>query len=242
MPFDEEHDPASKPELTAIFTRLADALDPSYDVVDTMDLVVDTATRFTPAVDAGIVLADAKETLHVVGSTSERASDVEEAELGTEQGPCFDSFRWGRVVETRDLMATTKRWPEFAAVALRRGFRSGYAVPLTLRGQRLGALNLFFDRVGALTDQDAAVAQALSEFATIGLVQHRTLREQADRTAQLQHALDSRIVIEQAKGALAFQRSVSIDDAFKLLRQHTRNAGVRLHDVAHQIVQRQLTL
>nr|WP_201469937.1 GAF and ANTAR domain-containing protein [Microbacterium hydrocarbonoxydans] len=229
-------------DLTAVFRRLADALDPDYDVIDTMDLLVDAATRFTPAVDAGIVLADAEGRLHVLGSTSERASDVEEAELGVDQGPCLDSFRSGRVVETADLMASIDRWPEFVPLATRRGLRAGYAVPLSLRSRHLGALNLFFDQVGVLTDQDAAVAQALSEFATVGLVQHRALREQADRTAQLQHALDSRIVIEQAKGALSFQRSVSIDDAFVMLRRHARSVGARLHDVAQQIVDRRLTL
>lgn len=242
MPFDVIRDPHSPNDLTAVFRRLADALDPDYDVIDTVDLLVEAATRFTPAVDAGIVLADAGGQLHVLGSTSERASDVEEAELGIEQGPCLDSFRSGRVVETPDLRASADRWPEFAPLAVRRGLRAGYAVPLSLRDQHLGALNLFFDRVGVLTDQDAAVAQALGEFATIGLVQHRTLGAHADRTAQLQHALDSRIVIEQAKGALSFQRSVSIDDAFTILRRHARSVGGRLHDVAQQIVDRRLTL
>lgn len=229
-------------DLTAVFTRLADALDPAYDVIDTMDLLVDAATRFTPAVDAGLLLADSDGRLHVVGSTSERASDIEETELGVDQGPCLDSFRSGSVVETTDLASSGERWPDFVPVALRRGLRSGYAVPLTLRGQHLGALNLFFDRVGALTDQDAAVAQALSDFATIGLVQHRALRERADRAAHLQHALDSRVVIEQAKGAVAFQRGVSIDEAFKILRQHARSINARLHDVAQQIVERRLSL
>lgn len=242
MPLEARRDSHPTNDLTAVLRRLADALDPDYDVVDTMDLLVDAATRFTPAVDAGIVLADGEGRLHVLGSTSERASDVEEAELGIEQGPCLDSFRSGHVVETVDLRASADRWPEFAPLAARRGLRAGYAVPLALRGQRLGALNLFFDRVGVLTDQDAAVAQALSEFATIGLVQHRSLREQTDLAAQLQHALDTRIVIEQAKGALSYQRGVSIDEAFTVLRRHARSASARLHDVAQQIVDRRLTL
>ncbi|MEV7608828.1 GAF and ANTAR domain-containing protein [Microbacterium sp. NPDC089320] len=242
MPFDVARDPHSQNDLTAVFRSLADALDPVHDVIDTMDLLVEAATRFTPAVEAGIVLADDQGRLHVLGSTSERASDLEEAELGIEQGPCLDSFQSGQVVETADLRSSIDRWPEFAPLAVRRGLRSGYAVPLTLRGQRLGSLNLFFDRVGVVTDEDAAVAQALAEFATIGLVQHRALAERADRAAQLQHALDSRIVIEQAKGALSYQRGVSIDDAFLILRRHARATGSRLHDVALEIVDRRLTL
>jgi hypothetical protein len=228
--------------LSAVFARLADALDPRHDVIDTMDLLVDAAVRFTPAVEAGIVLADVDGTLHVVGSTSERTTDVEEAELGTSQGPCLESYRSGRTVETPSLSAARQRWPDFVDVAEQRGFQAGYAVPLTLRGQHLGAMNLFFDRTDALTDADAAVAQALAQFATIGIVQRRSLQHHADRAAQLQHALDSRVLIEQAKGALAFQRSVSIDDAFKLLRDHARRTGTRIRDVAEQVVSRRLSI
>jgi hypothetical protein len=229
-------------ELSTVFARLADALDPRHDVIDTMDLLVQAAVRHTAAVEAGIVLADMEGTLHVVGSTSERTSDVEEMELGIEQGPCLDSYRMGVVVDTPDMNAARQRWPEFVQIAEERGFRAGYAVPLTLRGQHLGAVNLFFDRAHALTDQDAAVAQALTQFATIGIIQRRALADHADRASQLQHALDSRVVIEQAKGALAFQRNVPIDEAFTLLRGHARSTGTRLHDVAEQIVNQRIDI
>jgi GAF domain-containing protein len=239
-----DHDSGwSGDELSAVFARLADSLDPRHDVIDTMDLLVQSAVNFTSAVECGIVLADGDGVLHVVASTSERTTDVEEAELGTEQGgPCLDSYRSGQVVETPDVSASHGRWPIFAQVAEQRGFRAGYAVPLTLRGQHLGAMNLFFDRTDAVTDRDAAVAQALAEFATIGIVQRRALQHHADRAAQLQHALDSRVVIEQAKGVLAFQRSISIDEAFKLLRQYARNTGARIHDVAERIVYQRLSI
>lgn len=238
----DRRDTAGGDELPAVFARLADALDPSYDVIDTMDLLVEAATRYTSAVEAGIVLADPEGVLHVVGSTSERASDVEEAELGIAQGPCLDSFRTGQIIETPDMSASRDRWPEFVPVAEKRGFLAGYAVPLTLRGHHVGALNLFYDRVDAVSDRDAAVAQALAAFATIGIVQSRALRDQADRAAQLQHALDSRVVIEQAKGALSVQRNVSIDEAFGILRRHARAVGARLHDIAEQVVTRRLSL
>lgn len=229
-------------ELSTVFARLADSLDPRHDVIDTMDLLVQSAVNFTSAVECGIVLADGDGVLHVVASTSERTSDVEETELGTQQGPCLDSYRSGRVVETPELSDFHARWPIFVRVAEERGFRAGYAVPMTLRGEHLGAMNLFFDRTDAVTDRDAAVAQALAEFATIGIVQRRALRDHADRAAQLQHALDSRVVIEQAKGVLAFQRSVSIDEAFRLIRQHARNSGARIHDVAERVVYQRLSL
>jgi GAF domain-containing protein len=228
--------------LPAVFARLADVLDPRLDVIDTMDLVVQAAVKFTSAVEAGIVLADPGGVLHVVASTSERTTDVEEAELGTSQGPCLDSYRTGQTVETPNLDAARDRWPVFVEVASARGFHAGYAVPLTLRGERLGALNMFLDRPDVLTDQDAAVAQALAEFATIGIVQRRALQEHADRAAQLQHALDSRVLIEQAKGALSYQRGVTIDHAFTILRDHARRTQSRIRDVAEQIVTRQLQI
>jgi GAF domain-containing protein len=229
-------------ELSTVFARLADSLDPRHDVIDTMDLLVHSAVNFTSAIECGIVLADGEGVLHVVASTSERTSDVEEAELGTQQGPCLDSYRSGQVVETPDVRAAHVRWPVFARVADQRGFRAGYAVPLTLRGQHLGAMNLFFDRTDAVTDRDAAVAQALAEFATIGIVQRRALQDHADRAAQLQHALDSRVVIEQAKGVLSFQRGISIDEAFRLLRHHARSTGSRIRDVAERVVYHRLSI
>ncbi len=229
-------------DLVAAFTRLAGSLDARHDVIDTMDALVHAAVDQTAAVEAGIVLADAGGVLHVVGSTSERTTDVEEAQLGTRQGPCLESYRSAEVVETRDVRAVRERWPAFTEVAESRGFLSGYAIPLTMRGQCLGALNLFFDVEDALTDLDAAVAQALAQFATAGIVVRRERQSHADRAAQLQHVLDGRVVIEQAKGVLAFRHSVSVDRAFALLRRYAREADARIRDVAEQVVNRQLSI
>ena len=228
--------PPGSEKASAVFVQLADVLDPRHDVLDTMDLLVHSAVRFTAAVDAGIVLADADAVLHMIASTSERTSDVEEIQLETQQGPCWDSYRSGQTVEVLNLRAARERWPQFVLFAEQRGFRAGYAVPVTLRGQHLGALNLFLDRSAAFTDSDVAVAQALAQAATIGIVQRRALKQRADRFVQLQNALDSRVLLEQAKGALAYRRGVSIDEAFKLLREHARRTGARLRDVADEVV------
>ena len=227
--------PPGSEKASAVFVQLADVLDPRHDVLDTMDLLVHSAVRFTAAVDAGIVLADADAVLHMIASTSERTSDVEEIQLETQQGPCWDSYRSGQTVEVLNLRVARERWPQFVLFAEQRGFRAGYAVPVTLRGQHLGALNLFLDRSAASTDSDAAVAQALAQAATIAIVQRRVGKQRADRFT-LQDALHSRILLEQAKGALAYRRGVSIDEAFKLLRDHARRTGARLRDVADQVV------
>jgi len=228
--------------LPAVLSQLADALDPVHDVIDTMDLLVHSAVRFTNAAEAGVVLADAEGVLHMVASTSERTSDVEEAQLEAQTGPCLDSYRTGETVDAPDLTAVRERWPALVRVAYQRGLRGGYSIPMTLRDDHVGAMNLFFDRLGARTDSDAAVARALAQFATIGIVQRRVLQRHVDRASQLQQALESRVLIEQAKGALAFQHGVSIDDAFTLLREFARRTGTRIRDVADQIVHRRISI
>jgi GAF domain/ANTAR domain len=229
-------------ELAAVFARLTDALDPRSDVIDTMDVLVQAAVTFTPAVEACVVLADSSGRLHVLGSTSERTADVEEAQLGTERGPCLDSYRSGRTVEVSDLSGERERWPEFVEIAEQRGFKASFAVPLTLRGDHLGALNLFFDVVDPISDWDAVVAQTLAQVATAGIVQRRKHKERADRAVQLQQALNGRIIIEQAKGVLAFQHDVTIDHAFTLIRRHANEADAHISEIASQIVNRRLSI
>lgn len=235
-------EPGVPADLPAVFGHMAEALEPRYDLIDTMDLIVQSAGAFTAAVDAGIVLADSAGVLHLLASTSERTSDVEDVQVETLQGPCMDSYRFGQTVETPRLSAVRGRWPRFVQVAEQRGFRAGHAVPITLRGRHLGALNLFLDRPSVLTDSDSAVAQLLAQVATTGIVQRRVLQRHAQPGGQFQRALAGRILIEQAKGALAYQRDVSIDEAFTLLRAYARRTGARIRDVAEQVVNRRATI
>jgi GAF domain-containing protein len=221
--------------LAEVFVALAESLKPEHDVIDTMDIVVQAATQFTSAVDAGIVLADTDGVLHVLASTSERTSDVEEEQLGVQEGPCLEAFRTGDPVDLPDF-ASTSIWPVFTRTALERGFRSVHATPLRLGERTLGALNLFSEDPGALGSQDVALVQAFTDVATLALVHSETLQQKDDLAAQLQHALDSRVLIEQAKGVIAERKNISIDRAFTLLRAHARQNRIRLHDVAQRIV------
>ena len=236
------HDQNPDASLGEMFARLADSLRPGYDVVDTLDLLVDAATKFTPAVEAGVLLVDESGGLHVAASTAERASDVEESQMGVDGGPCVDAIAAGTVVEVTDIGAEGWRWPEFATTAQVRGFRAGLAIPLTLRTQTLGGLNLFSPDVGPMSDSGFAIASALAQVATIAIVQHRSISETGELNEQLQRALDSRVVIEQAKGVISHQRGVAIDDAFAILRRHARSRQAGLSDVAAQIVDRHLVL
>lgn len=232
----------STADLGRVFVALADSLKTGHDVVDTMDYLVETATTYTSATEAGIVLADTSGILHVVASTSERLADIEEEQLGTHQGPCWDTFRTGVLVEVPNISDTEGRWPAFAAAAEARGFQAAHAVPLRLRNQLLGSLNLFSPTQGPFTDTDAALAQALADVATIGVIQQNTIQHSHTIAEQLQSALDTRIVIEQAKGFLAERHDLPIDTAFTVLRTYARRTGKRLHDVATQVINNELPL
>jgi GAF domain-containing protein len=229
-------------ELADAFVLLADSLRAGHDVVDTMDILVQTSVRFTSATQAGLLLADADGVLHVVASTNERTSEVEEAQLGFDEGPCLDCIKSGEPIEVVDLSQTSDRWPRFVARALASGFTAVHASPLRLRDQTFGAMNLFSTGPDAFSDRDTALALALTQVATISLVQHQTIRQQGSVNDQLQRALDSRILIEQAKGVLAQRHGVPIDAAFVLLRTHARASSLRLHDVANLVVTQGLSL
>jgi len=228
--------------LVDAFTTLADSLVAGFDVIELLQSLVETCHDLLDVAEGGILLADEQGVLDVVASTSEATSLVETMQLDAEQGPCWECFRTGRVSTVASLEADDPRWPEFARVARQQGFRSVHAIPLRLRDQVIGTLNLLRHEPGELNDRDVRVAQALADVATIGILQERTLRESAVVQAQLQRALSTRIVIEQAKGVLAHTHDVSTDEAFDLMRSHARSQQLRLADVARRLVDREITL
>jgi GAF domain-containing protein len=173
-----------------------------------------------------------------MAASSEQTRLLELFQLQGEQGPCLDCFHSGEPVSATDLATQSQRWPLFARAALNTGYRSVHALPLRLRQQILGALNLFGDKPGALSEPVARLGQALADMATITILHERALRESEHVAAQLQTALVSRIVIEQAKGVLAERGDLTMDDAFQVLRKHARDHNLRLHDVARGIVER----
>lgn len=228
--------------LVDAFTTLADSLVAGFDVIELLQSLVETCHDLLDVSEGGILLADDSGELEVVASTSEATSLVETMQLDAEEGPCWECFRTGKVVSVTSLDEGDARWPRFARVAREQGFRSVHAVPLRLRETVIGTLNLLRHEPGELNERDVRVAQALADVATIGIVQERTLRESTVVQAQLQSALTTRVVIEQAKGVLAHTHDVSTDEAFELMRSHARRTRTRLADVARGLVERRLTL
>jgi transcriptional regulator with GAF, ATPase, and Fis domain len=229
-------------QLLSAFVTLADSLVGGFDTIDLLQALVEKCTELFDAADAGIILANTSNELEVLASTSERSRLIGLLQLGAGQGPCVESYTTGEVISVADLRTATERWPVFAAQALESGYSSVHAIPLRLRERSIGSLNLFREDTGALNEIDAVAAQALADVATISLLQERALRETDVAREQLQHALDSRVVIEQAKGVISYTHDLDMDAAFKLIREHARSNQIRLVDLARSIVDRTTVL
>jgi transcriptional regulator with GAF, ATPase, and Fis domain len=228
--------------LAASFVSLADTLVVGYDVVDLLQNLVDTCATVLDAAAVGLLLADEDGVLEVVASTSERSRLLEILQLREGLGPCVECYSTGAVVSIPDVRLMRPDWVLFQEGALEQGFLSVHAVPLRLRGFTLGALNLFRETAGALNTEDAAAAQALADVATIGIVHERALRQSEVTREQLQRALDSRVVIEQAKGVIAQSRGIDMNEAFVMLRAYARTNSLPLGEVARRVVDRALVL
>ena len=226
--------------LITTFVTLADTLVAGYDVVDLLHTLVEECVAILGIDAAGIVLSDPAGTLHLIASSDGRSERVEAAQVDSGEGPCVESFRSGGVVAVDDIRESGPS--RFRDAAEAGGFRSVLAVPLRLRTSTIGALNLFSGAVGALRGEDAAVARALADVATIGILQERAIRDGRQLTEQLEHALASRVLIEQAKGIVAQTRQVPVDEAFAVLRDYARRNNERLRDVAERVVERRLTV
>jgi transcriptional regulator with GAF, ATPase, and Fis domain len=228
--------------LTDAFVDLADTLVDDYDVLDFLHGLAAHCIALLDVDEAGLMLADPTGRLRVAASSTEQVRLLELFEVQHDEGPCFDCFTIGSSVTADDLGDESPRWPRFGPEALAMGFHSVVAVPLRLREQSIGALNLFRVSPGPLVDEDLSVAQALADVATIGILQERGARRRELLGRQLQGALTSRIVIEQAKGVIAEREGIHVDAAFELLRGYARRGGLALSEVAQQVVSRELEL
>ncbi len=221
--------------LADVFVEMADTLVDDFDVIDFLHLLTERCVQLLGISAAGLLLTDKQDTLQLVAASSERTRLLELFQLQTRQGPCVDCFRTGRPVSVADLPAAG-RWPHFSAAAAEVGFAAVHALPMRLRSQVIGALNFFSTSTGALEEGKLRIGQALADVATIGLLQQRAIHRGDVLTEQLQTALNSRVLIEQAKGILAERLRLGVADAFTLLRGQARNHGRRLSDLAQAVV------
>ncbi|MDQ6697290.1 MAG: GAF and ANTAR domain-containing protein [Actinomycetota bacterium] len=228
-------------QLSQVFVELADTLVADFDVADFLHTLTRRCVALFDVDAVGLMLADLRGDLRVVAASAEQIELLELFELQSEEGPCVDSYRSGDAVMATDLLEAEK-WPRFGPETLTAGYRAVQALPLRLRGQVIGALNLFRVEPGGLRGHELQVCQAIADVATIGLLQARALRESQVLANQLSAALNSRVVIEQAKGVLAERTGVDMETAFRLLRSHARDRNRRLAEVARDVVERRLDL
>lgn len=226
--------------LTDTFVTLADTMVKDFDVVDFLSLLTRRCVELFDAGEAGLMLADPEGHMQLVASSSHQMRLLELLELQHDQGPCPEAYRTGTAVQVPDLHDAETRWPKFVGPALEAGYLSALALPLRLRDETIGALNLLRVEAGTLPNDDITTAQALADVATIGILQHRAATESNLLSEQLQYALDSRVIIEQAKGAIAQKLDLSTDEAFNALRRYSRSRNLRLVDVASAVVNRGL--
>lgn len=223
--------------LATTFVELADSLVDDYDVIDLLHLLTERCIELLQVDAAGILIGDQRGQLHLAASSDEQVRLLELFELQTDEGPCRDCYLEGRATHADNLSAGSRRWPRFAAGAASAGFETVHALPLRWRDHTIGALNLFSASPAGVLDNDLRLAQALADVATIAILQERVTRSREALAAQLQTALDSRIVIEQAKGVLAERDGLEMGTAFERLRRAARSSNRRLADVAGDVVE-----
>jgi GAF domain-containing protein len=226
----------SADRLAQIFVEVADTLIDEFDVIEFLQMLAHRAAGLVDAASVGLLLADHKGQLQFMAASDENTKLLELLQLQNHEGPCLDAFRLMAPVVNVDLRAAGGRWPRFAPRATAFGFRSVHAFPLRLRSDVIGAMNVFGSEVGGLDDTDLKIVQALADVAAIGLLQARAISRSEVLTEQLQGALNSRVVIEQAKGVVAQANGITVDAAFALIRTYARHNNRRLGEVAAQVL------
>jgi GAF domain-containing protein len=215
-----------------MFVEVADTLVGDFDLVEFLQKMADNAAHVSGAAAVGLILAGPGQKLRFMAATNLSGRKLELLQLQNSEGPCLDCFRTGEPVVNANLNEAQDRWPVFTPAAIEAGFRSVHAFPLRLRGETIGALNLFGREHVAFREDDIRVVQALADVATIAILQERNVARSEQLAAQLQIALNSRVVIEQAKGAIAQAEKISLDEAFERLRREARSTQHRIVDVA----------
>jgi GAF domain-containing protein len=222
--------------LARTMVELADTLVADFDVVDLLTLLTTRSVDLLEVDEAGLLIAGVGGDLRTMASSSDQVRLLDLFQLQAEEGPCLDCVGTGERIVNRDMAEDVDRWPRFAVEARAAGFSTVHAIPMRLRGTVLGALNLFSRRPVVLEENDILAAQALADIATIAILQTRAAEEAQTLAQQLSDVLNSRIIMEQAKGVVAERRQLSIADAFDLLRRHARNHNLRLAVLAQRVI------
>jgi GAF domain-containing protein len=226
----------STERLSDLFVEVADTLVDDFDVIDFLHHLTVHAADISGAGAVGLLLTDQQGNLQFMAASNSNGEHLELYQLQNVEGPCLDCFATGQPIANADLLSAVDRWPLFAPLALELGYRSVHAFPMRLREQTIGALNLFGTSGVRFEPAEVRVVQSLADVATIAILQEGKISRAEALTEQLQGALNSRVVIEQAKGAVSAIAGVLPDEAFELMRRHARSSNLRLVDVAQAVL------
>src|SRR2546423_5404809 len=223
-------------QLAEAFVEMADTLVDDFDLLEFLHRVTVRCAEVLGVSAAGIMLTDQRGALRVIAASTEKTRLLELLQMQTNEGPCPECFHTGQPVAVADVNTSKTRWPLFADQAAQAGFASAHALPMRLRTDIIGALNLFHTERGALPANTIRLGQGLADVATIALLQARTISHPETLADQLQTALNSRVVIEQAKGVIAERHQLDMNQAFTLLRSAARDRNRRLSELARTVV------
>jgi transcriptional regulator with GAF, ATPase, and Fis domain len=223
--------------IARTFVELADTLVDEFDLTDFLHMLVDHCVDLLDVAAAGVLLADQRGGVRMAAASSESAELLELFAASTRSGPCVECLRTGQPVSSTDLAAEAQRWPQFAAAAEVCGFGAVHVVPMRLRREVIGALSLLNTHASGVEPMSSDLGQALADVATIGILQQRNIEHTEQLTEQLQSALNTRVVIEQAKGMLAaHSTTLTPEQAFTVLRGYARAHHMRLSTLAHDVI------
>jgi GAF domain-containing protein len=227
-------EPSRERALVETFALVADSLVDDYDVAELLPLLLSRCVELFPVHAGGVLLRDRRGDLHLAGTSSEEGRLLEFLQLQNDEGACLEAYQTGEMVVADDL-SNDDRWPIWGPAALALGFRSVTSLPLRLRDQTIGAMNLFGQDVGRLRGEDLYAARTIAQMTTTGILQHQALRDATTLSTQLQTALDSRVAIEQAKGVLAERHDISLEEAFERLRSEARRTKRKIGELSREI-------
>jgi GAF domain-containing protein len=224
-----------QPVLFSTLSEFARTLVRPYAIADVLFQLTDRVTAAIDLAGAAVSFADDDGMLRFATASSDALTEVECVQEDTQDGPSVNTFSSGKVHECGDLR-DDDRWPAFTKAALAAGFRSIAAIPMAVDGSCIGSINLYGGDAREWTDDELQVAALFADMASIYVANASELERSERIREQLQQALESRVVIEQARGMIARDHNISIDQAFEMLRAHARNRNANLHDVANAVV------
>lgn len=223
--------------LSETFVELADTLVDDFDVLDFLHNLTTRSVGLLGSDAAAIVLGDHRGELQIVSSTTHAATELEVIAIASRAGPCLDAVATGRPVVNIALEDASARWPDFTAAAEAAGIHTINVFPMRLRSEVLGAMSLMWRTSRTLSEDDIAIASALTSVATMSLLHQRTTRQREVVAEQLHSTLNDLVVVEQAKGVVAEVLQVEVGEAFSLMLAHARGAGTSLTALARELLE-----